>query len=51
MSHSIYRGAIASIAAAEADGQDVEDRISALAASSGVEASMIRHEVTEAAQG
>jgi len=51
MSHTVYRSAIVSIAAAEADGQDVEDRIGALAVNSGVEASMIRHEVTEAAQG
>jgi hypothetical protein len=48
MSFDNYRAGIASIAADEADGQDVTARINWLASRSGVTPAMIRHEVTEA---
>lgn len=47
MSHAAYRAGIASIAADEAEGEDVTARINQLASRSGVTPAMIRHEVTE----
>lgn len=49
MSHTAYRAGIASIAADEADGEDVTARIDDLASRAGVTPSMVRHEVTEIA--
>ena len=49
MSHTAYRTAIARIAAAEAEGEDVTRDIAHLAIRSGVTVPTIRHEVTEIA--
>lgn len=49
MSHDAYRAGILSIAAAEADGEEVSGRIAQLARAARQDPASIRHEVTEAA--
>lgn len=48
MTHAAYRAGITAIAADEKDGEDVTARIAQLARAAKVDASTIRHEVTEA---
>jgi uncharacterized protein YfcZ (UPF0381/DUF406 family) len=48
MTHAAYRAGITAIAADEKDGEDVTARIAQLARAAKMDASTIRHEVTEA---
>jgi len=50
MSHIAYRAALSTIAAAEADGEEVSARIGHLARRTGIPSATIRHEVTEIAE-
>ncbi len=50
MSHAAYRTAVATIAANELEGEDVEGRISYLAAQAGIDRANVRQDVTELQQ-
>lgn len=47
MSHAAFRSAIAGLAQAELDGEDIGPQVASLATQAGLDASAITHEIAE----